>query len=76
MINSDDNNFFNDFYCEMMSKLDEKREYINKYGILTNFSTQTNLSIIEEETYGFKFFKKLFEKIKLLFEEKIREKSL
>ena len=60
----------------MISKLDEKREYIDKYGIVNNFNIETNISIIEEETYGFKFFKKLFEKIKLLFEEKIRQKNL
>lgn len=76
LINSENYTFFNDFYCQMMSNLDEKRETIKKYGIINNFSLETSLSIIEEETYGFKFFKRLFEKIKLLFEEKLREKNL
>lgn len=76
LISNENYNFFDTFYSEMISKLDEKREYIDKYGIVNNFNIETNISIIEEETYGFKFFKKLFEKIKLLFEEKIRQKNL
>lgn len=51
LINTENYDFFNQFYCEMMNKLDEKREYIKKYGIITHSSTQNNISIIEEESY-------------------------
>ena len=60
----------------MMSKLDEKKEFILKYGNILALDSLTNeLSNVEENTYGFQFFKRLFKKLKLLFEEKIREKN-
>lgn len=77
LINAENYNFYNQFYCEMMNILDEKREYIKQYGILAQDNNfMTDLSELEAQTYGFKFFKNLFHKIKLLFEEKIRIKNL
>lgn len=76
LITTQNYNFYNDFYIDMMNKLEEKKEFILKYGnILTLDSLTNELSSIEERTYGFQFFKRLFSKLKLLFEEKIREKD-
>ncbi len=76
LINAENYNFYNDFYADMITKIDEKREFILKYGnILTLDSMTTELSSVAEKTYGFKFFKKLFDKLKLLVEETFRQKE-
>ena len=76
LITAQNYNYYNDFYIDMMNKLEEKKEFILKYGnILTLDSLTNELSCIEENSYGFQFFRTLFRKIKLLFEEKIREKN-
>jgi hypothetical protein len=60
----------------MMTKLDEKREFLEKYGdILTYESLNKELSLIEEDGFGFQFFKKLFNKLSLLTEEFFRAKE-
>lgn len=77
IINSENNTFYNSFYCEMMNKLDEKSELIKKYGVLTYLNDlQTDLLDIQKETFGFSFFRNLFHKLKLLFEEAIRQKDV
>lgn len=76
LINTKNYNFYNDFCADMMSKLEEKKEFILKYGnILTLDSMTKELASIEEQTYGFQFFKKLFDKLKLLVEETFRQKE-
>lgn len=76
IINSYGYNFFNEFYIDMMNKLEERKEYIEKNGnILTYDTSLTELSNIESNTYGFQFFKTLFDKAKLLIEEKVRQKD-
>lgn len=76
LITTDNYNFFNEFYIDMMAKLEDKKEFILKYGNIQSLDSLTNeLSNIEEKTYGFLFFKKLFSKLKLLFEEAIRQKE-
>ena len=76
IISTDHYNFFNQFYIEMINKLEDKKEFIEKYGnILTIDSLTTELANVEENTYGFQFFKTLFGKLKLLFEEFVREKD-
>lgn len=76
IINSKDYNFFNEFYIDMMNRLEEKKDYILKYGNITALDSVTNeLSKIESQTFGFQFFKTLFDKLKLLLEEKIRQKD-
>lgn len=76
LINTYGYNFFNEFYVDMMNKLQEKKEYIEKNGeILFSRLTITDISNIESKTYGFQFFKMLFDKLKLLIEEKVREKN-
>lgn len=69
-------NFYNDFYIDMMNKLEEKKEFILKYGNILALDSITNeLANPQEQTFGFQFFKRLFSKLKLLFEETFREKE-
>lgn len=76
LINSYKYNFFNEFYIDMMNKLEEKKEYISKYGNITSLdNVSTELANVESKTYGFQFFKTLFDKLKLLIEEKVRQKN-
>lgn len=76
LIDTEGYNYYNQFYCDMMNKLEEKRELIKKYGNLTFFEeSNKDLMLFESSTYGLAFFKKLFSKLKLLAEEKIRAKD-
>ncbi len=76
LINTNGYNFFNDFYIDMMNKLEEKKEYILKNGNISGLDfSNTELANIESKTYGFQFFKILFDKLKLLIEEKVRQKN-
>lgn len=77
IIDTEGYNYYNEFYRDMMNRLEEKREMIKKYGILTFFEeSNKDLVLFENPTYGIQFFKKLFSKLKLLFEEKIRIKNI
>ncbi|MCX4303269.1 MAG: hypothetical protein K1W33_02000 [Clostridia bacterium] len=77
LIDTEGYNFYNEFYRNMMNKLEEKRELVKKYGVLTFFEeSNKDLALFENPTYGIEFFKKLFNKLKLLFEEKIRVKNI
>ena len=76
IINTYGYNFFNEFYIDMMNKLEERKEYIEKNGnIISSELAITDLASIESKTYGFQFFKELFDKLKLLVEEKVRQKN-
>lgn len=76
IIDTEGYNYYNEFYREMMNRLEEKRELIKKYGVLTFFEeSNKDLVLFESPTYGIAFFKKLFSKFKLLVEEKIRIKD-
>ena len=76
IITTENYNFYNDFYIDMMNKLEEKKEFILKYGNILNMDSLTQeLASINEVTYGVQFFKRLFKKLSLLFEDKIREKD-
>ena len=69
LISTDSYDFYNNYYCEMMNKLEEKRELIKLHGEITNLNNfQTDLLNISQEAYGIGFFQKLFSKIKLLIE--------
>ena len=77
LINTENYNYYNQFYCDMMNRLEEKRELIKKYGNLKIFEeSNKDLVLLETSSYGFEFFKKLFSKLKLLAQEKIRAKDL
>ena len=76
IITTDNYNFYNDFYADMLIKIEEKKEFILKYGNILNMDSVTQeLANINEVSYGFQFFKRFFKKLNLLFEEKIREKD-
>ena len=76
LITTQNYNYYNDFYADMMSKVGEKKEFLLKYGDILDLDSITyELSNIREKTYGFQFFKKLFSKLMLLFEETFREKE-
>lgn len=76
LISTDSYNFFNSFYCDMMNKLDEKSELIKQYGVLNYLNDlQTDLLDLEHDKLSIKFIKKIFDKLKLIFEEALREKS-
>ena len=77
MINTKGYDAFDNYCANIVEKLDQKREFILKYGnILTLDSITLELTKVEEHTYGFQFFKKLFQKLKLLVEDALREKEL
>lgn len=76
IISTDSYTFYNDFYCNMMNKLEEKSKLIKEHGILNYLNDlQTDLLDLERDNFGIKFFSKLFDKLKLLFENAIREKN-
>ena len=72
LINCEDYNYFNEFYIEMMNKLSEKRELIES-GALSPM--QKELSLVDQSKDPLYLLRKLFEKIKLLIEDKLREKD-
>lgn len=77
IISTNDYTFYNDFYIDMMSKIEEKKEFILKFGNISTLDSLTNeLDFIEEKKFGFQFFKQLFSKLKLLVEEGIRNKEI
>lgn len=76
IINTQNYNFYNDFYIDMMNKLEDRKEFILKYGNILAYDAMTKeLAEVQKHTYGFQFFKKLFSKLKLLLEETFREKE-
>lgn len=76
LITADSYNFYTQFYANMMSKLEEKRELIKENGTLNYLNDlQTDLLDLEQEHFGLRFFHRLFDKLKLLFEEAIRDKN-
>lgn len=77
LITTNNYSFFNEFYIDMMNKVEEKREFILKYGnILVPENLGKELSNVEEKTFGFQFFKRLFGRLKLLIEEAVRNKEI
>lgn len=76
LIDTENYNFYNEFSMHMLKLADEKKEFILKYGnILTNDSISNELASVEQHTYGYQFFKRLFSKLKLLAEEAFRQKE-
>lgn len=67
LIISEGYNFFNNFYCNMMEKLDERRELIKKYGVFVRFKdVRESLSIIETRQEPLNLFRIALQKIKTL----------
>ena len=77
LINAENYNFYNDFYCDMMNKLENKRELIKKYGVLPISDEATReLSLVQNDFYSLSFLKKIFYKLSLLIEDRLREKNM
>ena len=76
IITTQNYNYYNDFYIDMLVKVQEKKEFLLKYGNILDLDSITyELANVREKTYGFQFFKRLFSKLILLFEETFREKE-
>ena len=77
LISNESYDYYNNYYIKMMNKLEEKREFIKIHGKITQLNClQTDLININNDIYGINFFKKLFTKLKLLFENShIKEKN-
>ena len=59
-----------------MHQLEEKSSLIEQYGVLTYLNDlQTDLLDLEREQSGFHFFHRLLDKLRLLFEEAVRDKN-
>ena len=60
--------FYNDFYCDLMNALDNKKEELLKYGDLSLFKQEcTALTIVEQSVETFSFIRMLIKKLKKLF---------
>lgn len=66
LISNENYFFFNNFYCYMMSKLDEKRELINKHGVL-NCLSDFKTSLVSNKTSPYKYLFEILEKLNILF---------
>ncbi len=75
LIQTDDYTRFNEFYVDMVNQLEEKKMYIKEYGEISFVDFEDSLTTIEGKTSTLALFKSVIHKIKLLFEEKIREKD-
>lgn len=76
LFKTENDHFYSDFYCKMMNELDEKARLIKQHGVLNYLNDlQTDLLDLEKEHFSLKFFHRLFDKLKLLFEDAIREKN-
>ena len=77
LISNNSYTFFNDFYREMINKLEEKRELIKQFGILTHLTDmQLELLDLQKDHFGIGFFRRLFDKLRLLMEDAVREKDM
>lgn len=76
LITTDSYSFYQSFYCKMRQRLEEKRQLLKEFGVLNYLNDlQTDLLDLEQDNFGLKFFRRLFDKLKLLFEESIRNKN-
>jgi len=66
---NDNYDFYNNFYCHIMSKLDTKKEEVQKFGELNLFENEaiTALSVIPRTSYAFRFANTFIKKVKKLF---------
>lgn len=65
---SDGYTFYNDFYCDLMNALDNKKEDLIKYGEISLFKQEcTALTIVEQSKETFNFIHIFIKKIKKLF---------
>lgn len=78
IIGHDDNyTFYNNFYCDMMNKLENKKEEIERFGELSLFENEisTALAIVPKTRYAFNFAHTFIYKLKKLFKANSSEKE-
>jgi len=77
IITADNYSFYVDYYKKMVKKLKEKKKLIKQYGSIPAIAnnTSTDLYFVEENTYGFSFFKTFFSKLNLVFEDRFRSRE-
>ena len=76
LINTEAYIFYNNFYCEMMNRLEEKSEWLKTNGrqaYLDNL--QTDVLDLQKDNFSIAFFKKIFEKLKMLLGESVKGKN-
>lgn len=77
LINAENYNYYHGFYCDMMNRLENKRELIQKYGVLNiSEEAQRDLALVENNFYNISFFRKMINKLNLLIEDRLREKNM
>lgn len=60
--------YYNEFYCDFMNALENKKEQIEKYGEISLFKEEcTALTVVEQSKDTFKFVRTFIGKIKKLF---------
>lgn len=65
---TDNYTFYNDFYCDLMNALENKKEEILKFGEISLFKQEcTALTIIDQSKETFGFIRTFIRKIKKLF---------
>jgi len=74
---NDNYTFYNNFYCDMMNKLETKKEEIEKFGELSLFENEisTALAIVPKTKYAFNFAHTFIYKLKKLFKANSAEKD-
>ena len=61
----------------MMNRLENKRDLIQKYGVLNlSEEAQRDLALVENNFYNISFFRKMINKFNLLIEDRLREKNM
>lgn len=65
---SDEYTYYNEFYCNMMNVIEEKKQYIEKYGEINLFeSVNTGLMLVDNTKNALTFITTFARKIKKLF---------
>ena len=60
--------FYNDFYCDLMNALEQKKEELIKYGEISLFKQEcTALTVVEHSKETFNFIRTFIKKLKKLF---------
>lgn len=68
LILTNDYNFYDLFCCDILGKIDQKKDFIENYGIKSYYDSQTQyLPILANEKYGLSYFRKIYLKTKKLF---------
>ena len=68
LISSERYMFYDNFYYYMLAKLDEKLEIIDKYGYIDCIANYQTEIISQPQILSIKYFRDLFAKLKILFE--------